>query len=101
MEENKIRRIAEEVANNVIKTYADLIKPKGFNERKLTDTPTDDLAVVNRRYVNLNGTLANRPIGSVATLGQGYFATNVGSGTRITYNGTQWTNGVGSVVAIN
>jgi hypothetical protein len=71
-----------------------------FTARKLTDTPTDDLMVVNRKYVNLNGTLANRPTSSVATMGQHYFATN--TNTLITYNRSSsvWSNGVGSVVAL-
>lgn len=72
-----------------------------FQDRKPTDTPTDDLAPVNRKFVTSNGTIANRPNSSVAVLGQPYFATDIGSGTPITYNGTNWVNGVGSVVALN
>lgn len=69
-----------------------------FTARKLTDTPTDDLMLVNRRYVNLNGTAANRPNGSVAQIGQSYFATDVN--VPMTYKGSnQWVNGVGSIVA--
>lgn len=66
-----------------------------FTLRKTTDTPPDSLSVVNRQYVNLNGTVAARP--SVALTGQRYFATD----TKIpmTYTGTNWVNGVGSVVA--
>lgn len=86
---NEIKQIVEkEVARQI-----------GFTARKLTDTPTDDLQVVNRKYVNLNGTLANRPNASVATMGQSYFATD--TNIPMTFNSTtqRWYNGVGSVVA--
>lgn len=78
----------------IIELYA---KTTGFTQRKITDTPTDNLAVVNRKYVTLNGTVANRPTSSVATIGQPYFATD--TGIPMTFSATGWRNGVGSVVA--
>lgn len=72
---------------------------RGFSDRKVTDTPTDALSVVNRKYVNLSGTVANRPTSSVAVMGQRYFATD--TNIAMTYNASSsvWANGVGSVVA--
>lgn len=73
-------------------------KSIAFTQRKLGDTPTDNLMVVNRKYVNLNGLVANRPNSSVAQIGQRYFPTDIG--IPMTYKGSnQWVNGVGSVIA--
>ncbi len=72
-------------------------KGVGFTARQVTDTPTDDLSVVNRKYTNLNGAAASRPVSSVATVGQKYFATD--TNLLMTYNTTGWYNGVGSIVA--
>jgi len=70
-----------------------------FTARKLTDTPTDKLQVVPKGYVTNNGTVASRPVSSVATVGQPYFATD----TKIpmTYDTTGWVDGNGSIVALN
>ena len=87
-------RAIDERTISVVKSY---LKSSAFTDRKLTDTPTDNLSVVNRKYVNLNGTVAGRPISSVATTGQQYFATD--TNIPMTYNGTNWVNGSGSVVA--
>lgn len=75
------------------------MKNAAFTDRKLTDTPTDSLSVVNRKYVTLNGLVANRPKSSVATVGQTYYATD--TGIPMTYTSEGWRNGVGSIVAIN
>lgn len=72
-------------------------KGEAFTDRKLTDTPTDALSVVNRKYVTMNGTVANRPTSAAAVVGQPYFATD--TGIPMTYSGSGWVNGVGSVVA--
>jgi hypothetical protein len=74
-------------------------KAQGFRDWDRKDTPTDSYSVVNRNYTNLNGTVASRPIGSVATIGQRYFATD--TGIPMVRTSTNWVNGVGSVVAIN
>lgn len=91
-----INKLIDDRALAVVKKY---LQSGSFTERKITDTPTDNLSVVNRKYVTLNGTVANRPVGSVATTGQSYFATD----TKIpmTFDGTAWRNGAGSVVASN
>lgn len=90
-ENRNIKRDIEDVVQGYFQST-------GFADRKLTDTPADDLQVVNRRYVNLNGTTALRPSSSVATLGQRYFATD--TNIPMTFDGTSWRNGVGSIVAI-
>lgn len=74
------------------------MKSQAFTSRKIGDTPTDDLALVPRKYVNAHGTTANRPTSSVAQIGQSYFATD--TNIKMTYKGSnQWVNGVASVVA--
>lgn len=87
MEANKLKEIIDERIKTVI----------SFTSRKLTDTPTDSLSVVNRKYVNMNGTVANRPNSSIAQVGQSYFATD--TNIPMTYSTGGWRNGVGSIVA--
>lgn len=67
-----------------------------FTDRKITDTPTDNLSVVNRKYVNLNGT--TRPTSS--TLGQFFLDMNLasGRGKGIWWNGTGWVDATGTYV---
>lgn len=68
-----------------------------FTARKVTDTPTDDLQVVPRKYVNLYGTTANRPSSSVVSKGQQYFDTTVGRPVYFNPNSSVWTDGAGSI----
>lgn len=72
---------------------------KAFPLHKVTDVPTDAYQLVNRKYLTLNGTVANRPASSVATVGQPYYATD--TGIPMTYSVEGWRNGVGSIVALN
>lgn len=65
-----------------------------FTERKLTDTPTDNLQVVNRKYVTANGATGNRPGSPV--VGQFYFDTTLG--IPIWYEGPTWVNASGTPV---
>lgn len=74
----------------------ELKKAMAFSTNKYGDTPTDALQLTPRKYVNLNGTIANRPNSSVASLGQQYFATDLGYPAY--FNGTNWVNSVGSVI---
>lgn len=85
--------IATEVANQ--------LKGQLFTARKLTDMPTDDLQVVPRKYVTLNGKIASRPASVAAVMGQFYYATDIN--IPLTYDSTNvvWRNGVGSVIASN
>ena len=80
----------------IIKEYN---QSQAFTDRKLTDNPTDALSVVNRKYVNLNGAVADRPKSSVASVGQSYYATD--TNIPMTYSAGGWRNGVGSIVALN
>lgn len=69
-----------------------------FTARKLTDTPTDNLQVVPRKYVNLNGTSANRPTASV--VGQFYLDMTLasGRGKPVYWNGTGFVDATGTYV---
>lgn len=66
-----------------------------FTMRKLTDTPTDDLMTVNRKYVNMYGTTANRP--TTRTPAQKYFDTTIGRPIYYNPNSSVWTDGAGSI----
>lgn len=68
-----------------------------FTARKVTDTPTDDLQVVPRKYVNLYGTTANRPSSSVVSNAQKYFDTTIGRPVYFNPNSSVWTDGAGSI----
>lgn len=94
-EENKLKNLIDE---RIKKIVPEMLKGSAFTQRKLTDMPNDALEVVPRKYVTNNGTLANRPISSVATIGQPYLATD--TNIPMTYTTSGWVDGVGSVVAI-
>jgi len=87
------------IDERIKKIVPELLKGSAFTDRKLGDTPTDNLSLVPRKYVNLNGVLASRPTSSVATMGQQYFATDTNISMRYNANSSVWSNGVGSVVA--
>lgn len=95
IEEQSKKRIDDMIKDGLL-TFA---QSSGFIIKKVTDTPTDALSVVNRKYVTNNGTVANRPVSSVAVVGQPYFATD--TGIPMTYSTQGWRNGVGSIVALN
>ncbi len=96
LEDNKL--LQSEAFKTAVQDIArGYLKSSAFTDRKLTDNPTDALQVVNRRYANLNGAVTSRPASSVATIGQRFFATD--TNIPMTFNGTNWVNGVGSVVA--
>lgn len=96
MKDDQLNKLIDDRANEVVKKY---LQSSGFTQRKLTDTPTDALSVVNRKYVTNSGAVASRPASSVATVGQPYFATD--TGIPMTYSTQGWRNGVGSIVALN
>ena len=83
----------------ILKVVQDYLKGSSFTDRKLTDTPTDKNMVIPRGYVTANGLVANRPVSSVATIGQPYLATD--TAIPMTYTAAGWVNGVGSIVALN
>lgn len=89
----------DDIKKLVFKTMQEYNKSRAFMDRKNTDTPTDSFSLVNRKFVTANGLVASRPVSSVATVGQPYFATD----TKIpmVYDTTGWVDGVGSIVAQN
>ena len=89
----------KKIDERIKKLVPEILKGSAFTDRKLTDTPTDNLSVVPRKYVTNNGTVANRPVSSVATVGQPYFATD--TFIPMTYSAAGWRDGVGSIVALN
>lgn len=66
---------------------------------RIGDTPTEAFNLVNRKFVTANGSIAGRPTGSVATVGQFYYASDIPSPAW--YTGSQWIDGVGSVIALS
>lgn len=82
----------EQKVKKVIDVY---LKNGAFSVRKITDTPTDNLMVVNRKYVNLYGTTAQRPSASV--FGQKFFDTTIGRPIYINPITGKWVDGAGSV----
>lgn len=89
----------KKVDERIDRKITDILKSSAFTDRKITDTPTDSLQVVPRKYVTNNGTVANRPKSSVASVGQPYLATD--TSIPMTYTSAGWVNGVGSIVALN
>lgn len=79
----KLNKLIDDRALGVVKNY---LKSSAFTDRKLTDTPTDSLSIVNRKYVTLNGATSSRPTSSV--LGQFYFDTTLGY--PVWWNGSTW-----------
>lgn len=84
--------------SSVVSVVKDYIKSTAFTDRKVTDTPTDALSVVNRKYVTLNGASASRPTSSV--IGQMYLDTTLasGRGKPVWWNGTGFIDATGTYV---
>ena len=92
MEDENTKKIDERIK----KLVPEIFKGSAFTDRKLTDTPTDNISVVPRKYVTMNGSVAGRPINSV--VGQFYF--NTDTNTPMWRGATgRFYNGVGSIVA--
>lgn len=91
-------QLKSELDRQVKKIVSGYLTTEAFIIKKVADTPNDDYMVTPRGYVNANGSVAARPNSSVAVIGQKYFATD----TKIpmVYDGTNWYNGVGSIVAV-
>ena len=79
---------------HVIGWVQEYMKSNAFTDRKLTDNPTDALQVVNRKYVTLNGTSAQRPLSSV--LGQRYWDSTLQK--PIYWSGSSFKDSAGNVV---
>ncbi len=80
------------------KIVAALSKANAFTSRKICDTPTDNLSVVNMKFVTNNGASANRPVSSI--IGQTYFDTTLasGRGKPIWWNGSGFVDATGTYV---
>lgn len=89
----------KDVDERIRKLVPEILKGSAFVDRKITDTPTDANQVVPRKFVTANGTVANRPVSSLAVIGQHYLATD--TGIPMTYSAAGWRNGVGSICALN
>ena len=95
MNEEEIKQV-EEIAKE---TFKKLSKSGTFTDRKVTDTPTDSLSLVNRRFVTLSSNIGARPVSSVAVAGQRFFDTT--NNIPIWYTVAGWRNSVGSIIAQN
>lgn len=91
----EIEKLIDERSKKIVKKF--MSGGEGFTARKITDTPTDALSIVNRKFVTLNGSVASRPTASVAVIGQHYFASD--TLIPMVYSTAGWRNGVGSIVA--
>lgn len=95
----EIEQLAERKADERIrKLVPELLRSSTFITRKITDTPTDGNAVVPRKYVTMNGSVAGRPTSVVAIVGQFYLPTDTNIPMWYTTGG--WRNGSGSIVAL-
>lgn len=88
----EMNKLIDERIKKIVPNY---LEAGAFTQRKLTDTPSDNLQVVNRRYVNLYGTTADRPVASV--YGQKYFDTTIGRPIYINPTTGRWVDGAGSI----
>ena len=85
-------KFKQELEGLILKTVRKYMKSSAFTDRKLTDTPTDDLQVVNRKYVTANGLTADRPATPIT--GQFYFDTTLGF--PVWWDGADWVNASGT-----
>lgn len=83
--------------NNLVDSK--ISKATAFSTKKLGDTPTDNLQLTPRKYINLNGNIAARPASILAMVGQQYYATDLNK--PIFYDGTKWRDATSSVIASN
>jgi len=81
------------------KVVPEMLKGSAFTDRKLGDTPTDNLSLVPRKYVTMNGSIESRPVSSVAVVGQ--FFMNTDSNQPMWKVSAGWVNGVGSIISLN
>lgn len=94
-ENNMPQKLTDQMKREIEKLI-DLATRRSYDKR-VGDTPNDALQLVPKKYVNLNGLVANRPSSSVASVGQFFLATN--TGLPMWYTTAGWVDGVGSVIA--
>ena len=88
-EKKEVQRMIDEAIRNAV----------GFSHRKLGDSPSDANQLTPQKYVDLNGTIANRPVSSIANMGQRYYPTDINIPMFYNGNASVWVNGVGSTIA--
>ena len=88
MNENQKKEIQEMIDKAILRAVE-------YQTRKRGDTPTDDLQLTPRKYINMYGSIAGRPQASI--IGQQYFSTTDGYPIFRNSNNA-WVNGAGSVV---
>jgi hypothetical protein len=86
-----LKKTIEEVAGRLIRQE---LQGNLFTARKITDTPTDNLSVVNRKYVTNNGATGDRPVSPIT----GQFFFDLTLGLPIWFNGSNWVDAQGNVV---
>ena len=86
----------KKIDERVKKLVPEILKGSAFTDRKLGDTPTDNLSLVPRKYVTMNGSVAGRPINSV--IGQFYFDSD---SNQAMWRGStgRFYNGIASIIA--
>src|SRR3990167_6603657 len=95
------KELQNQIDEHIKKIVPEILGSSAFTVKKVTDTPTDNLSVVNRKYVTNNGSVASRPVSSVAVIGQIYVATDLATPIPLWYTTAGWRNGVGSICAQN
>lgn len=89
--------LEEKIGKQVVKAMQQYDKTSGFTSRKLTDTPTDALSVVNRKFVTGNGSTASRPTSPI--LGQFFLDTSLSAnGKPIWFGPNGWADSTGTLV---
>lgn len=96
---DKDQELKKKIDERIQSKVPEMLRGSAFSAEKFTDTPTDALSVVNRKFVTLNGAVTARPTSSVATIGQFYLASDTNIPMWKVAGG--WVNGVGSIVAQN
>lgn len=91
--------LQNKIDDRIKKMVPEILRSSAFIDKKITDTPTDSLSVVNRKFTTANGSVASRPVSSVAVVGQFYLDTN--SNIPMWKVTAGWVNGVGSIVSLN
>ncbi len=81
--------------NKIKEVVSIYLRQGAFIDRKPTDTATDALQVVNRKFVTQNGTTASRPQSSI--FGQYYFDTTIGRPIYLNPSTGRWVDGAGSI----
>lgn len=84
--------------DDIVKIIKDTVS-NIYTSRFLGDSPTDSLQFTPRKYVNLSGTIPQRPASVIASKGQQYFATDLNK--PVFFDGTKWRDATSSIIASN